>query len=93
MEEKELLDFSIKKNSLWNEVNKDTVINNNYFRKGDLIKYESISSEVINRTIIILKKRVELDDTATITLFHLDNSNTNKYSYETLTSFYTNFSK
>jgi hypothetical protein len=90
---KDLDEFCVKKSDLWYEVSNDTTINDVYFRIGDKIKYESVSKEVINRTISILKSRVDFDNTATISLFHLNSKTNEKYSYETLSNFYTAFSK
>jgi hypothetical protein len=61
---KDLDEFCVKKSDLWYEVSNDTTINDVYFRIGDKIKYESVSKEVINRTISILKSRVDFDNTA-----------------------------
>ncbi len=92
-EEGELKDALKLIKPLWYEVHKDVVIGSLYLREGDKIKYEEVSEKTIDDAIVILKKHVSLDDDATITLFHLDDKNLSKYTYETLTSFYTDFSK
>jgi hypothetical protein len=82
----------VKKSDLWFEVKKDTSVNNNYFRIGDKIKYEDVSQKNIDDAIQKLKKNIKFDETATVTFFHLDTIISNKFNYETLTSFYTSFS-
>lgn len=78
----------------WFEVTKDTVFNyDNYLRIGDKIKYEEITKIKILEAIKIIKKNIAFQDTTTITLFHLDEEQLNKFSNEEISSFYTAFSK
>ena len=77
----------------WYEVTHDTVIEDIYIREGDRIKYENITDKNITEAIDIIKKNVVLTDTTTVTLFHLDDNQLKKFSYETLFGFYSAFSK
>ena len=81
-----------QKSELWYEVKKDTSFVGLYFRAGDKIKYEDVSQKKIRNAISKLKDKVKFDDKTTVTFFHLDTLISNKYSYETLTSFYNSFS-
>lgn len=81
-----------QKSELWYEVKKDTSFGNLYFRIGDKIKYEDVSEKKIRNAIGKLKNKVKFDDKTTVTFFHLDSIISNKYSHETLTSFYNSFS-
>lgn len=85
--------FAIKKNEFWYEVKKDTTVNDVYYRMGDKIKYEAVTIEMLERTILLLQKKCKFDKTTTITLFHLDQNLTATFDYETLNHFYTSFSK
>ncbi|WP_166919338.1 hypothetical protein [Flavobacterium poyangense] len=79
---------------MWYEVTKDLVIDDLYLRVGDKIKYEKLSSEKINKAIEVIRKNVVFDSgNTTVTLFHLDEEQLSKYNDETLSGFYTNFSK
>ncbi|WP_284652272.1 hypothetical protein [Flavobacterium terrisoli] len=82
-----------RKSGLWFEIKKDTSFNDVYFRVGDKIKYENVTQNQVNDAISELKKKVKFDAKTTVTLFHLDSTITKKYNYETLTRFYTSFSK
>jgi len=77
----------------WYEVNKDTVIDDFYLREGDVVKFETIKDKNISDAIAIIKKNIVFTDTTTITLFHLDDKQLKKYSYETLSGFYSAFSE
>ncbi len=78
---------------LWYSVTRDTVINDTYLRVGDQIKFEETDAEKIKGVIKLLKKNIDLDNTITVTLFHLDEEQLNNYSNEALSSFYTDFSR
>lgn len=78
---------------MWYEVKMDRVVDDFYLRVGDKIKYENTTAEKINEAIEIIKKNVVFDSQTTVTLFHLDEEQLSKYSNETLSGFYTNFSK
>lgn len=91
---KEIKRFSKELRPMWYEVTEDTVIDyNTYLRKGDKIKCEEVSIETLNKTISLIKKNVSLDDTITVSLFHIDNEVLNQYSNEELSSFYDSFTK
>jgi len=78
---------------LWYSVTRDTVINDTYLRVGDQIKFEETDAEKVKGVITLLKKNIDLDNTITVTLFHLDEEQLNNYSNEALSSFYTDFSR
>ncbi len=79
---------------MWYEVTKDTTYEyQTYFKTGDQIKCEEVDPKTIKEAISIIKKNVELDKDATISLFHLDDSTFKKYSNEEISSFYSSFSK
>lgn len=82
-----------KIDTLWYEATQDVQTDNNYIRIGDKIKYEQVTKETIDKTITLLKKNLDFDDTTTIALFHLDDDQLQKYSNEEIISFYTSFSK
>ncbi len=77
----------------WYEVQQDIEIDDFYLRKGDKIKLEETTSEETTKSIALLKEYIRFDKQTTISLFHLDSKNIQQYDYETLNSFYTNFSK
>lgn len=79
---------------MWYQVQKDTTINwDDYYRVGDQIKYEDVSSKTIQEAIQLIKKNIQLDQKTTITLFSLDNGTFNKYKDEEISSFYDSFTK
>lgn len=78
---------------LWYEVRNDKEIGNVFLREGDQIKLEDVTASTIDATISLIKELVPLDDTITVTLFHLDSDNLKKYSDEALGGFYTGFSQ
>jgi len=79
---------------MWYEMTEDfTFEYENYLKKGDQLKIEEVDSKTLNEAISIIKKNVEFDDTATISLFHLDDSTFKKYSNEEIFGFYSSFSK
>jgi len=78
---------------LWYSVVKDTVINNTYLRVGDKIKYEEIDATKIKSAISLLKQYIDFDKNTTVTLFHLDEKQFNKFNNEELSAFYTDFSE
>jgi hypothetical protein len=77
----------------WYEVTEDVSVGENYIRIGDKIKYEEVKVETIKTAIDLLKKNIDFDSNTTITLFHLDNSQLQKYTDEEISSLYTAFSK
>jgi len=78
---------------MWYEVTKDTVINNAYLRVGDNVKFEEMNAAKIHEAIKIIKDHVVFDRNITVSLFHLDKNQLNNYNYETLSRFYSDFSK
>ena len=82
-----------KIDNLWYEVTEDVEIDGIYLRIGDKIKYEQVTKEDIKKAIKLLKNNVDFDDTTTVTLFHLDDAQLQKYSHEEINSFYTSFCK
>lgn len=93
LDKKQIESIAIKKDKLWYEVVKDTVIDRNYYRQGDRIKFENVDSKLLNETISLLKNRVAFDEKITVTLFHLDHKQLEKFNYETLSSYYTSFTQ
>lgn len=90
---KEILKSLKEINPMWYDVTTDIVVDNFYLRIGDKIKYETLTPEKMNKAIEIIKKNVVFDANTTITLFHLDEEQLSNYSNETLSGFYTSFSK
>ena len=90
----ELKTFAKEIKPMWFEVEKDTSLDwGSYYRIGDQIKCEEVSTETLQEAIAIIKENVELDKTTTITLFDIDDSTFKKYTDEEISSFYTAFSK
>ncbi|CAN5379746.1 hypothetical protein BH11BAC3_BH11BAC3_02130 [soil metagenome] len=81
----------LKIKPLWYEVQQEMTVDGIFLKEGDLVKNEEVSETAINECVSLLKKNVQLDDSFTITLFHLDDKNLEKYSHETLLKFYTDF--
>ena len=79
----------------WFVVEKDIVIyeNNLLLKAGDKLKIEEVSETILKKSIASIQKYVELSDTTTVTLFHLDEHHLKQYSNETIHSFYTDFTK
>jgi hypothetical protein len=78
---------------MWYEVKSDTAVGDLYLQEGDEIKSEAVSKEMIDKTIAQLKAHDLAGDSTTITFFHLDANELQKYSNETLDSFYTAFTR
>ena len=77
----------------WYEVLHDTSMGDAYVRAGDMIKYESVATTDLLKTVELLRSNIDLPDTVTVAYFHLDESLLNRYSYETLDSVYRSFSR
>ncbi|MFD2600573.1 hypothetical protein [Flavobacterium suzhouense] len=77
----------------WYQVQNDTVINDFYLRQGDKIKIEEIGGEQLKGAIDIIKKRVKLDKSITVSLFHLDDEQLKSYSNEEIKGFYSRFTE
>ena len=78
---------------LWYDVEKDTVINDFYLRRGDKVKVEEVTPETLREAIKQLKKHIALDESITVSLFHLDEQQLSRYSNEELKDFYTGFTQ
>ena len=74
-------------------VQKDTVIGQNYLRRGDVIKRESVEFNDLKKTIKLLKKYIPMEEEMTIALFHLDNTHIQKMTHEELNDLFQLFSK
>jgi hypothetical protein len=77
----------------WYEVLHDTSMGGAYVRAGDMIKYESVSTADLLKTVELLRSHITLPDTVTVAYFHLDENLLNRYSYETLDSVYRSFGR
>ena len=75
----------------WYEVQNDTEAGDLYLREGDQIKLEEVTDTTINKAISLIQKNVPLEDTLTVTLFDLDETNLKNYGHETLGGFYSAF--
>jgi len=78
---------------LWYEATRDTVINDFYLRTGDKIKIEETTPAQIQEAIALIKKNTDLDKNITVSLFHLDQQQLSRYSYEQISAFYSGFTK
>ena len=87
-----VLSKSSKIDSFWYQVNKDVVLDNYYLRVGDKIKYENINETTINQSIQLLRDKINLGKTITVSFFHLDANQLQLFSNEKINSFYTSFS-
>lgn len=89
----ELKSFTKEIRPMWYEVTKDTSISwNDYYRIGDQIKCEEVTTTTINEAIAIIKNNVVLNNNTTIALFDLDESTFIQYTDEEISSFYSSFS-
>ena len=77
----------------WYELQRDTVIDGDYLRAGDKIKYESITPDVLREAAAMLRDAVPLGDTATIAFFHLDPKILQYFNYATLDSVSASFGR
>ncbi len=79
----------------WYALKKDIMLtdNNLFLKAGDKFKIETVNEETIHRSISLIQQHVIFDDSTTVSLFHLDTKQLEKYSHETITSFYTDFTK
>jgi hypothetical protein len=88
---KQLMPIIKEEKPLWYSVTQDKVIDDTYLRIGDKIKYENIDAAKIKEAIVLLKKYIHFNKNTTVTLFHLDEDQFNKFTNEELTTFYTDF--
>lgn len=78
-------------NSLWSILQKDTIIDNIYLRKGYRIKHESVSDHQLEKLIDQLKIHTKFKDSMTVTFFQLDENEFKQTSYEKLDQLYRRF--
>ncbi|MBP1673096.1 MAG: hypothetical protein H6Q25_911 [Bacteroidetes bacterium] len=90
---KEIKTFTKQVKPFWYLVERDTVINYEYFKMGDQLKCEEVSAETINQAIDWIKKMVSLDKNTTISLFDLDDNTFKQYSHEEISGFYNRFTE
>lgn len=84
--------FATEITPMWYEVDRDTTIGyETRIRKGDQIKNEQVSNEVLEKAIALIKNRVPLKAVITIALFDLNTQTFNMYSDEEIRSFYNHF--
>ena len=89
----ELKPYLKKINLLWSILQKDTVINDIYLRRGFRIKNESVSTENLENLIDQLKKNSSFKDTITVSFFQLDDEEFKTTTHEELDHLYRRFSK
>ena len=90
----QLKSFTKRIHPMWYEVTKDTVLNyDQYLRVGDKIKCEEVSNATLQKTIDLLKSKLNFDDTVTISLFHANDNALQQFTNEEITSFYDSFTK
>jgi len=75
---------------LWYEMTQDTVVGQLYLRRGDQVKYEQTTPAQLEVLTTLLREHVPLDDTTTVSFFHLDETELKRFSYETLDHLYRN---
>jgi hypothetical protein len=92
IEAEELQDITKPVGPMWMEITGEYTVGNLFLRPGDLIKCESVTPETIHQSIALLKKYIRFGEQTTISLFHLDIDELSQYDYETLDSFYSDFS-
>jgi len=82
-----------KTKGLWYEAVQDTLIDDIWIRKGDKVKHEVVTKEALQEVIKIIKKKIPLDATITVSLFHLDGDQLKNYSHEEIARIYTAFTE
>lgn len=78
-------------NGLWSILQKDTVIDNLYLRRGYRIKHETVTSTELEKLIDRLKNCIQFKDTVTVSFYQLDDAEFNNLPYEKLDSLYNHF--
>ena len=71
---------------LWFTVVADTVLNYSFYKQGQRIKIERVSSNDLLKACEIIRDNVSLSEGATIALYHLDEQEIKQYDHETLDS-------
>lgn len=77
----------------WYEVTRDTVIDDFYMRIGDKVKIEEMNTAELNKAVEIIRSKVPLDKTITVSLFHLDAQQLSRYTNEEISAIYSGFTK
>jgi hypothetical protein len=77
----------------WFMIKKDFDNGSIFLRPSDKLKFEESTTQELNKTVILLRKYIDLSQNTTISLFHLDARNFKKYKYEELNHFYTGFNQ
>jgi hypothetical protein len=80
-------------NSLWSTLQKDTIIDNIYLRRGFRIKHETVSNELLKKLIDQLKIHTKLKGTTTVSFFQLDEEEFKNTTHEELDRLYRHFNK
>ena len=73
---------------MWREVQHDTVVGTYYLRIGDRIKTEKVTKKETLRTIDLLKKYIDFEDSITVSLFHLSDDQITKRTHENIKAYY-----
>lgn len=92
--ENEVKGFAKVLKPMWYQVEKDTSINyETYLKAGDQIKCESVSLHTLQEAVAIIKDKVALDGTTTISLFDVNQGTFKQFSHEEYSSLYNSFTK
>ncbi len=75
----------------WYEVNKDVIVGDKFLRGGDKIKVEDIDQKLLDDAIQLIADAVNLKDSITVSLFHLDKNTISAYDQESINRFYDSF--
>lgn len=87
----ELENACISNEDYWYTVKRDTSIDYNYYRKGQRLKIERVSQDLLIEASACIKEYVPLDNDATIAIYHLDQDELKNYSHESLDSIFSVF--
>lgn len=75
----------------WYEVNRDVIVGDKFLRGGDKIKIEAIDKKLLDDAIQLITDGVNLQDSITVSLFHLDKNTISAYDQESINRFYNTF--
>lgn len=78
---------------LWYTLRQDTTIDYNHFRKGQHIKIERVSNELLEEACTLIREYVPLEKDASIAIYHLNESELKKYDHETVDAVFHLFSQ
>ena len=73
---------------LWHRVREDRLVEGLYLRKGDKVKYEKTSPELLLRAISLIRGQVELPQEFTVSLFQLNAHELKQHTHEKVASYY-----